>query len=59
LSHWRVSGTVLPGRVIVIGAMAGALALTTSLAPIWPLLVVAVALLVLALLEGRGPPRPD
>lgn len=53
VSYWRVSGTVLLGRVAVIAAMAVALVLTVPLAPIWPLVVVAAALLVLALLEAR------
>ncbi len=53
-SYWRASGTVLLGRLAIIVAMGVALAVTAPLAPIWPLVVVAVALLVLALLEGRG-----
>jgi low temperature requirement protein LtrA len=54
VSYWRVSGKVLLGRVLVIGGMGAALALTAALAPIWPLTAAAVALLVLAVVEGRG-----
>jgi hypothetical protein len=54
VSYWRVSGTILLGRVAVLVVMAVALAVTVPLAPIWPLVVAAVALLVLALLEAPG-----
>ena len=56
VSYWRVSGTVLFGRVVVILAMAAALAVTLPLAPVWSLVVVAVALLVLAILEAQTSP---
>lgn len=54
VSYWRVSGTILFGRLIVLGAMGAALVAVTTLAPVWPLVVVAFALLVLAVLEGRS-----
>jgi hypothetical protein len=38
--------------------MLGALILVAPLQPVWPLLVVAVALLAIVLIEGSGPRSP-
>lgn len=56
VSYWRVTGTVLLGRAAVIVPMAIGLAAAAPLAPVWPLVVVAAALLILTVQEaGRHP----
>jgi low temperature requirement protein LtrA len=55
LSLRLLGGPVLVPRLAILAAMLVALWLVAPLAPVWPLAVVAVALLAIALVEGAGP----
>ena len=55
LSLRLCSGHVLLARLAFLAAMLVGLALVAPLAPVWPLLVVAAALLGIVLIEGAGP----
>jgi len=48
-------GPVLIARLVFLAVMLVGLALVAPLAPVWPLLVVAMALLGIVLVEGAGP----
>ena len=54
--YWRISGTILIGRVVALLVMAAGLALVGSLPPAWPLAVVAIALSAVVGWEHRWPP---
>ena len=56
LSWWRLSGRILAGRLAVLGAMAGALVVVAPLPPVWPLAIVAAALLAIIVVETVRPP---
>ena len=55
LSLRLCGGRVLLGRLAFLAAMMVGLVLVAPLAPVWPLLVVAAALLGIVLVEGNGP----
>lgn len=55
LSLFLVDGPRLAGRIPILGAMLAALVLVAPLAPVWPLAVVAIALLAIVVMEGDGP----
>ncbi|HET8784619.1 MAG TPA: low temperature requirement protein A [Candidatus Limnocylindrales bacterium] len=55
LSLRLCGGRVLLGRLAFLAAMMAGLVLVAPLAPVWPLLVVAAALLGIVLVEGNGP----
>jgi low temperature requirement protein LtrA len=57
LSLRLLAGPVLVPRLAILAAMLVALVLVAPMAPVWPLSVVAVALLAIALVEGAGPQR--
>ncbi len=48
-------GHVLRYRLVILGAMLVGLVVVAPLQPVWPLVVVAVALLAIVLIEGTGP----
>jgi low temperature requirement protein LtrA len=54
--YWRISGTILVGRIVALLVMAAGLALVGSLPPAWPLAVVAIALTAVVGWEHRWPP---
>jgi low temperature requirement protein LtrA len=47
-------GPVLLGRLVILAAMLVALVVVAPMPPVWPLAVVAVALLAIVLIEGSG-----
>ncbi|MGH2477085.1 MAG: hypothetical protein ACRDIL_17645, partial [Candidatus Limnocylindrales bacterium] len=55
LSLRLCGGRVLLPRLAVVALMLVALAVTAPLQPVWPLVVVAVALLTIVVVEGAGP----
>ena len=57
--YWRISGTILVGRVVALLVMAAGLALVGSLPPAWPLAVVAIALSAVVWWEHRWPPAVE
>ncbi len=60
VSYWVLHRRILVIRAAALGAMLVALAIVAPLAPIWPLAVVAAALLIIVALESRreaGNPR--
>jgi low temperature requirement protein LtrA len=57
LSLRLLAGPALVPRLAILAAMLVALVLVAPMAPVWPLSVVAVALLAIALAEGDGPQR--
>jgi low temperature requirement protein LtrA len=57
LSLRLLAGPILVPRLAILAAMLVALVLVAPMAPVWPLSVVAVALLAIALVEGAGPQR--
>jgi len=48
-------GRLLVPRLVILAAMLAALILVGPMPPVWPLVVVAVALLAIVLIEGSGP----
>jgi low temperature requirement protein LtrA len=57
LSLRLVGGPILVHRLAILVPMLVGLVLVAPLAPVWPLAVVALALLAIVLLEGDGPSR--
>ncbi len=55
LSLWLCSGRALLPRLAILAVMLVGLALIGSLSPVWPLLLVAAALLAIVVIEGAGP----
>jgi len=55
LSLRLCGGRLLVARLALLGAMLIGLALVAPLGPVWPLLVVAAALLGIVVVEGAGP----
>jgi hypothetical protein len=55
LSYRLVGGRVLAPRLAILVVMLVGLALVAAMPPVWPLAVVAVALLAIVLIEGGGP----
>ncbi len=55
LSLRLCGGPVLRPRLVILALMLGALVVAAPLQPVWPLLVVAAALLAIVLVEGAGP----
>jgi low temperature requirement protein LtrA len=59
-AYWRLARRVLVGRLVAVAGMAVGLVATASLTPVWPLAVVAAALLAVVVTEGLRPTRkPD
>lgn len=54
----RLGGPLLLPRLAILAAMLVPLVLVSSMAPVWALAVVAVALLAIVAVEGDGPARP-
>jgi hypothetical protein len=57
VSYWFLHRRVLVARVVVLAAMGAALVGVAPLAPVWPLVVVAGALLALVVYEAVTPRR--
>ena len=55
LAYWRLSGRILVLRLALLGAMLLGLAVVAPLAPVWPLAVVAAALLAIVVIEAVRP----
>jgi low temperature requirement protein LtrA len=55
LSYRLVGGRVLAPRLAILVVMLVGLALVAAMPPVWPLAVVAAALLAIVLVEGAGP----
>jgi low temperature requirement protein LtrA len=55
LALYLCSGRILLPRLAILALMLGGLALMGSMSPVWPLLLVAAALLAVVLIEGAGP----
>lgn len=59
-AYWRLTRRVLLGRLLAVAGIAVGLLATASLTPVWPLAVVAAALLAVVVTEGLRPARePD
>ncbi|MEO5987187.1 MAG: low temperature requirement protein A [Candidatus Limnocylindria bacterium] len=56
VSYWVLHRRILVIRAVALGAMLVALAIVAPLAPIWPLAVVASAMLVIVAIESRREP---
>jgi low temperature requirement protein LtrA len=54
-----VGGPVLVSRLAILVAMLATLVFVAPLPPVWPLLVVAAALLAIVVIEGVGPPARE
>ena len=59
ISYWRLSGRLLLGRVVLLAVMAGGLVAAAPLAPVWPLVVVAVALSAIVATEPTTVPESE
>jgi low temperature requirement protein LtrA len=59
LSFRLLGGRILVPRLLILPAMLGLIALVASMQPVWPLAVVAAALLGIVLIEGSGPPDDE
>ena len=55
LSFRLLGGQILVPRLLILPAMLGLIALVAPMQPVWPLVVVAAALLAIVLIEGAGP----
>jgi low temperature requirement protein LtrA len=55
LSYRLVGGRVLAPRLAIIAVMLVGLALVATMPPVWPMAVVAAALLAIVVIEGAGP----
>ena len=55
LSFRLLGGRILVPRLVILAAMLGLIALVAPMPPVWPLAVVAAALLAIVVIEGAGP----
>jgi hypothetical protein len=58
LSLRLLGGRILVPRLLILPAMLGLIALVAPMQPVWPLAVVAAALLGIVVIEGAGPADP-
>lgn len=53
IAYWRLHRRILRTRFVVLTLMLGPLSGAEQYAPVWPLVIVAVALSVIVLIEAR------